>query len=132
MSVIEYKIPSLSLYVHEHHIVAKANPLVKISEKELKMLDVVAKKHFHDPFGLIEIRDKYISIEPELHARVKELLPFFAAYALVTDSVRTVKNLYKEKPFMGYENFRLCSTISEATDWVKFVLERNYPETKPA
>ena len=132
MNVIEYKTPSLSLQVHDHYIVAKANPLVNISEKELNILAVVAQKHFHGPFGLVEIRNKNISIKPELHTKVKELLPDFSAYALVTDSIKTVKNLYKEEPFMGYKNFRLFTTISEATEWVNLVLAEKHHEKKIA
>ena len=132
MSVTEYKTPSLLLEVHENYVVAKANPFVDISEKQLDFLDVVAKKHFNGPFGLLEVRDQNTSINPELHAKVKEVLPFLSAYALVTDSVKTVKNLYKEKNFMGYENFRLFSTISEATEWVDFALAENYREKKIA
>jgi len=123
MDVIEYKTPSLSLEVYEHYIVAQAHPLVKISEKELNILAVVAKKHFDGPFGLVEVRDKNISICPELHKKVISVLPYFSAYALVTNSVKTVKNLYKEKAFMGYDNFMLYATLDEAIAWVNQVVE---------
>jgi len=132
MNVTEYKTPSLLLEVHENYIVAKTNPFVEISEKQLDFLVVVAKKHFNAPFGLVEVRDQNTSINPELHAKVKEVLPFLSAYALVTDSVKTVKNLYKEKTFMVYEYFKLFSDIGEATEWVDFVLSEKYQEKKIA
>lgn len=130
MSVNEYKTPYISLQVHENHIVAKANNFVRISENELNFLEVVANKHFTGPFGLVEVRDKNISMDPQLHAKVKEVLPNFSAYALVTNSSQTINNMDQEESFMAYENFRLCSTISEACNWVKFVLARNYPDKK--
>ena len=132
MNVVEYKTPTLTLKVHENHIVAMANNFVRVTEKELNFLAVVANKHFTGPFGLVEVRDKDVSMDPQLHARVKEVLPNFSAYALVTNSTDTLKNMKREEAFMAYENFRLCSTISEASNWVKFVLDRNYPDQKIA
>ena len=132
MNVNEYKTHTLSLQVHQNHIVAKANNFVRISEKELNFLAVVANKHFTGPFGMVEVRDKNISMDPQLHAKVKEVLPNFSAYALVTNSNQTIKNLDSEESFMGYENFRLCSTISEATDWVNLVLTGSYANKKIA
>jgi hypothetical protein len=132
MSAIEYKTPTLSLRVYKNHIVAMANDFVRVSEKELNFLAVVANKHFSGPFGLIEVRDKNVLMDPQLHARVKQVLPNFSVYTLVTNSSQALKELEREKSFMDYEHFRLCSTISEAADWVKLVLARNYPDKQIA
>ena len=132
MNVTEYKTPNLSLRVHQNHIVAMANNFVRISENELNFLAVVANKHFTGPFGMVEVRDKNVLMDPQLHAKVKQVLPNFSVYTLVTNSSQTINELDKEKSFMGYEHFRLCSTISEAADWVNLVLARNYPEIKSA
>ena len=118
----EYKTPNLTLYVHDQYILAMANEHTIISEKEIDFLSKVAKKHFTDAFGLIEVRERNISIDPLIHTKVKEVLPNFAAYALVTNRVSAIKSLEKEQPFMKYEGFRLCSSLHEATEWMKFIL----------
>lgn len=132
MNAIEYKTPTLSLRVYKNHIVAMANDFVRVSEKELNFLAVVANKHFTGPFGLVEVRDKNVLMDPQLHARVKQVLPNFSVYTLVTNSSQALKELEREQSFMSYDHFRLCSTISEATDWVKLVLARNFPEKQIA
>lgn len=120
----EYKTPSLTLYVQDQYILAKANEHTKLSEKDISFLSSVATKHFTGPFGVLEVRDKNISINPELHAEVKKVLPNFKAYALVTNRVSAIKSLEKEAPFMKYEDFRLCSSIQEATEWMNFILPK--------
>ena len=128
---LEYKTPTLTLKVHEDHILAMANN-VEVTENELNFLAVVANKHFTGPFGLVEVRDKNVLMNPQLHAQVKEVLPNFSAYALVTNSSDTLKNMKREEAFMAYDNFRLCSTISEATDWVNLILTGSYNKMKIA
>ena len=123
---LEYKTPTLTLKVHENHILAMVNNFVSVSEDELNFLAVVANKHFTGPFGMVEVRDENVMMDPQLHARVKEVLPNFSAYALVTNSSDTLQNMEKEESFMAYENFRLCSTISEATHWVNLVVTGSY------
>ena len=120
----EYKTPNLSLYVQDQYILAKANEHTSISEKEISFLSSVAKKHFSGPFGVLEVRDKNVSINPELHAKVKKALPNFMAYALVTNRVSAIKSLEKEEPFMKYEGFRLCSSVHEASEWMNFILPK--------
>jgi len=132
MNVTEYKTPTLSLQVHENHIVAMANNFVRVTENELNFLAVVANKHFTGPFGMVEVRDKNVLMDPQLHAKVKQALPNFSAYALVTNNSNAIENMKREESFMAYENFRLCSTISEATDWVNLVLTGSYTNKKIA
>lgn len=122
MTTIEYKTPTLSLSVHDQYILAVANENTMISEKEISFLSTVAKKHFSGPFGVLEVRDKSISIDPEVHEKAKQAMPNFAAYALVTNKVSAIKSLEKEEPFMKYEDFRLCSSVQEATEWMNFIL----------
>lgn len=120
----EYKTPSLSLYVKDQYILAVANEHTNISESDINFLSSVAKKHFTGPFGVIEVRDKNISINPELHAKVKKVLPNFMAYALVTNRISAIKSLENEKHFMEYEGFRLCSSTHEASEWMNFILPK--------
>lgn len=122
MTTTEYKTPKLTLFVKDQYILAVANENTTISESEMSFLSTVAKKHFSGPFGVIEVRDKNISIDPELHAKAKQAIPNFAAYALVTNRVSAIKSLENEEAFMKYEKFRLCSSIEEATEWMNFIL----------
>lgn len=124
MTATEYKTPSLSLYVQDQYILAVANENTAISEKEINFLSTVAKKHFTGPFGVLEVRDKSISIDPEIHAKAKQALPNFTAYALVTNRVSVIKSLENEERFMKYEGFRLCSSVREAKEWMDFILPK--------
>ena len=120
----EYKTPNLSLFVKDQYILAVANENTTISENEISFLATVAKKHFSGPFGVLEVRDKSISIDPEVHEKAKQAMPNFAAYALVTNRVSAIKSLESEERFMKYEGFRLCSSIQEATEWMNFILPK--------
>jgi len=121
-TVTEYKTPNLSLFVQDKYILAMANQYTIISEKEIDFLSTVAKKHFTGPFGLIEVRDRNISIDPLIHTKAKEALPNFAAYALVTSSKEAIQNYQLEDSFMKYENHKLCNTVDEAKNWMNSVL----------
>ena len=118
----EYKTPTLTLRVHDNFVLALANTYVSISQQEVDFLASVANKHFTGPFGVIEVRDKNISIDPKVHAEVKAILKNYVAYALVTNDIKAVKNFKQEEAFMKYEHHKLCSSIDEAKEWITSVL----------
>ena len=123
-TAIEYKTPNLTLYVQDRYILAMANQYTIISEKEIDFLSTVAKKHFTNAFGLIEVRERNISIDPLIHTKAKEALPNFSAYALVTNSKVAIQNFQLEDSFMKYEHHKLCNTIDEAKSWISSVLPK--------
>lgn len=118
----EYKTPNLSLYVEEKYILALANQYTNISEKEINFLSTVAKKHFTEAFGVIEVRAQNISIDPQIHAKAKQALPNFAAYALVTNCKEAIQKYQSKGSDMKYEHHKLCNTLDEAKSWVSSVL----------
>lgn len=122
MTTTEYKTPSLSLYVQDKYILAMANEYTNISEKDINFLSTVAKKHFNEPFGVVEVRNQNISIDPVIHAKAKQVLPNFAAYALVTNSKEAIQNYQLEDSFMKYDHHKLCNTVDEAKEWISSVL----------
>jgi len=122
MTTTEYKTPQLSLLVQDKYILAMANKYTNISENEINFLSTVAKKHFNEPFGLIEVRERDISIDPVIHAKARQVMPNFSAYALVTNSKEAIQNYQYEGSFMKYDHHKLCNTVDEAKSWMSSVL----------
>ena len=118
----EYKTPTLTLRVHDNFVLALANNYVTISEREIDFLGSVTNKHFSGPFGVIEVRDKNIAIDPGVHRKAKRSLPNYTAYALVTNDIKTMQNFSQEESEMRYAHHKLCNSIDEAQQWMAGVL----------
>lgn len=131
MTMTEYKTPYLSLYVQDNYILAMANEYTQISEKEIDFLSSVAKKHFSDSFGVVEVRNQNISMDPKIHMKVRQAIPNFAAYALVTNCKEAIKHFSSNDAFMKYDHHKLCNTVEEAKNWMISVLPNN-PKLKTA
>ena len=108
---VEYKTPALTLKVHDNFVMAMANSFMPIGQSEIDFLVQVVNKHFSEPFAVIEVRDKNVSIDPEVHSQAKVLLPNYQAYALVTNDVKAIENFDQEEAYMKYEHHKLCNTL---------------------
>ncbi|MGF1761648.1 hypothetical protein L4D76_27860, partial [Photobacterium sagamiensis] len=84
-------------------------------------LNDVVKNNISGNFGLIDIRLRNTSIDPLVYLYIKELMPNFTAFALVTKSDLTLQLFKCETVFMKDMRFRTFYTLAEAEIWMQEV-----------
>ena len=108
--------------VYGNIVIAETVEYMNISKREVDALNDVVKNKISGNFGLIDIRLRNTSIDPLVYLYIKELMPKFTAFALVTKSELTHQLFKCESVFMKDMRFKTFYSLAEADIWMQEVL----------